>query len=292
MEHDIIDLRTRLVDQILRKQDESFRWGFNARQAREKPEYLYYSPNFRSTLWTLVALADLKAPPGLAQIDASLDKIRDHFYSPADGIFRLPTSGHFPIPCLNGNLLYLHHAFSRPPSERLERVIAFFAAHQRFDDGDYRTPGSYPYCGNASCYGRHTCYWGVVKLFKGLSFLPRSQRTRTAQDLIERCIDFVLRHEVCFSSRRGDRFLHPDIALLTFPNFYKADFLEILWLLAREGVRDCRISRSLELLRSRRNAAGTWNLDKSPNTVVPLGLKGTPNSFITARANEVLDFYA
>ncbi len=111
MDDDITTLRQGLIQAILRKQDHAFRWGFDARQAREKPEYLYYSPNFRSTLWTLVALADLKAPPGLDQVDASLRLVSEHFYSPAEGIFRLPNNSHFPIPCLNGNLLYLHHIF-------------------------------------------------------------------------------------------------------------------------------------------------------------------------------------
>jgi hypothetical protein len=288
---EIADLRKQTLEKVLAAQDDSFRWGHNEKQARERPEYLYYSPNFKSTLWTLILLADIKAPAGVPPVKRSIKLISGHFFDPEHGIFSLPGMSHFPIPCLNGNMLYLHHYFGLPPSRKIDRTIDFFAAYQRFDDGDFKTPKTYPYCSNASCYGKHSCYWGVTKLLKGMSFIPKTQRTTKAQLLIENCIDFVLQHEVCFSSRKRDGFLHRDIGVLTFPNFYKSDFLEILWLLAREEVHDRRMSRALELLRDRMKDGGFWELEKSLNIVAPIGQRDRPNAFITERATEVLDYY-
>jgi hypothetical protein len=131
----------------------------------------------------------------------------------------------------------------------------------------------------------------VTKLLKGISFIPKIQRTKEAQQIIENCIDFVLHHEVCFRSHNRDRFLHRDIGTLTFPNFYKSDFLEILWLLAREEVHDRRMSHSLALLRSKMKDGGFWELEKSINIIVPIGQKDCANAFITERATEVLDYY-
>lgn len=291
MSTQLANIRKHTIENILAKQDDSFRWGFNEKQAREHPEYLYYSPNFKSTLWTLVLLADIKAPADIPQIKPSIRLVTEHFYDPEHGIFRLPNESHFPIPCLNGNMIYLHHYFGTSQSKRLDKTIGFFSAYQRFDDGDFKTPASYPYCSNTSCYGKHTCYWGVTKLLKGISFIPRNQRTKEAQRLIENCIEFVLHHEVCFSSHKGDRLLHKDIGILTFPNFYKSDFLEILWLLARENVNDRRISRSLAMLRSRMKDGGFWELEKSMNVTVSIGQKDCANAFVTERAAEVLDHY-
>ncbi|RQW11087.1 hypothetical protein EH222_01055 [candidate division KSB1 bacterium] len=285
------DIRQRTIAAILAKQDELFRWGFDARQARARPEYLYYSPNFKSTLWTLVLLADIKAPANIPQIQSSIHLISERFFSPQHGIFRLPDMCRFPIPCLNGNMIYLHRYFRTSPSAPLDRTIAFFSDHQRFDDGDFKTPKSYPYCSNTFCYGKHSCYWGVTKLFKGISFIPRELRTKKAQLLMENCIDFVLQHEVCFSSHRSDEFLHRDIGRLVFPNFYKSDFLELLWLLAREGVNDSKMARSLELLRRKRKADGCWELEKPRNIIVSIGQKSRANVYITERANEVLNYY-
>ncbi len=291
MDTEIKDIRKHAIEKILAKQDDSFRWGFNEKQARERPEYLYYSPNFKSTLWTLLLLADIKAPVDLPQIKPSIRLIAEHFYDPEHGIFRLPDMCRFPIPCLNGNMIYLHHYFKTSHSETLDKTIGFFAAYQRFDDGDFKTPKSYPYCSNIFCYGKHTCYWGVTKLLKGISFILKVRRTKEAQQLIGNCIDFVLRHEVCFSSHDRDKFLHRDIGKLTFPNFYKSDFLEILWLLAREEVHDRRMSRSLDLLRSKMKDGDFWELEKSMNIIVAIGQKDCANAFITERATEVLDYY-
>jgi hypothetical protein len=155
-----MDIRKHTIEKILAKQDDAFRWGFDEKQARERPEYLYYSPNFKSTLWTLLLLADLKAPADIPQIKPSLRLITERFYDPEHEIFRLPAMSHFPIPCLNGNMIYLHHYFETSHVETLDKTIGFFAAYQRFDDGDFKTPKSYPYCSNISCYGNHTCYWG------------------------------------------------------------------------------------------------------------------------------------
>jgi hypothetical protein len=292
MDGEIMHSRKHVIEKILAKQDDAFRWAFNEKQARERPDYLYYSPNFKSTLWTLLLLADIKAPTDLPQVKPSLQLITEHFCDPENGIFGFPGRSHFPIPCLNGNIIYLHHYFGTSQPEIVDRAIGFFAAYQRFDDGGFKTPKIYPYCSNRSCYGKHTCYWGVTKLLKGVSFIPKKQRTQEAERLIEKCIDFVLLHEVCFSSRHGDRFLHPDIAKLTFPNFYKSDFLEILWLLAREEVHDGRISRALALLGSKMKAGGFWELEKSMNVMASIGQKDGANPFITERATEVLDYYA
>jgi hypothetical protein len=291
METQISETRKHAIEEILVKQDDSFRWGFDEKHARERPEYLYYSPNFKSTLWTLLLLADIKAPVAIPQIKPSIRLITERFYDPEHGIFRLPGMSHFPIPCLNGNMIYLHHYFETSRSETLDKTIGFFAAYQRFDDGVFKTPGSYPFYSNISCYGKHTCYWGVTKLLKGISFIPKIQRTKEAQQIIENCVDFVLHHEVCFGSHNREKFLHPDIGKLTFPNFYKSDFLEILWLLAREEVRDTKISRSLELLRSKMKDGGFWELEKSMNIIVQIGRKDCANAFITERATEVLDYY-
>lgn len=152
MDSETTDVRKRAIEKILLAQDNSFRWGFDEKQARERPEYLYYSPNFKSTLWTLFLLADLKAPANLLQLKPSVRLITGRFHDPEHGIFRLPDMCRFPIPCLNGNMLYLHHYFESAHSETLEKTIDFFAAYQRIDDGDFKTPKTYPYCSNNFCY--------------------------------------------------------------------------------------------------------------------------------------------
>ena len=290
MDLGISETRKRTVEHILVKQDAQFRWAFDEQLAHARPELTYYWPKYKATLWTLLLLADIQAPIRTPQIDRSFDLVMDHFYDEKHQICSLGDGGHFPIPCLNGNMLYLHFYLQRPYTHRIDGIIGFFNSHQRFDDGDFKTPRSFPYFSNTACYGKHTCIWGITKLLKGLSFIPAAQRTPNASRLIGNCIDFILQHEVCFRSHAWDEFLTRGIGELTFPNLWWDDFLEILWLLTREGIKDKRMSRAMELLRSKRQEDGSWELEHPvPNLIVSMGRKSCANGFITARAVEVLD---
>jgi hypothetical protein len=291
MDPEIKALRKQTIEQVLARQDEAFRWGYAERQSRERPETLYYSPNFKSTLWTLVLLADIQAPANLEQVKPAMRLVSEHFFNAEHEVFTLPNLCRFPIPCLNGNMIHLHSYFMATQPKMLNKVIDFFAEYQRFDDGDFKTPKTTPYCSNKYCYGKHTCFWGVVKLLKGIAFIPQTQRKKEAQRLIGNCIEFILHHEVCFSSHHRENPLHRDIGKLTFPNFYKSDVLEILWLLAMEDVHDGRMNRALELLRSKMRIGGTWELEKAANTILSTSQSGCFNAFITERATQVLNYY-
>jgi len=257
---------------------------------RNYPVCLHYSPTFKSTLWTLVLLADLQHNPDDERVRKPLQIIQEHFYDPNHGIYSLGKD-HFPIPCLNGNMLYLDAWFNRSLSEKSVSAVNFFSEFQRFDDGAYQPPKN-QYCSNTSCFGKHTCYWGVVKLLKGLSFVPKEKRNETSQELLDRCIEFVLLHKVCFSSRHEKRFLSSDIDKLGVPCMYRSNFLEILWLLKRENVCSPNIGPALELLRSKQQPEENWNLEKKiSNMVTSVGAENKPNEYITKRAIEVLEFY-
>ena len=71
---------------------------------RYYPGYLHYMPNYRATLWTLILLADLGHDPGDPRIGNPLEGIKEHFFDPENGIYALGED-HFPIHCLNGNLI-------------------------------------------------------------------------------------------------------------------------------------------------------------------------------------------
>ncbi len=172
---------------------------------------------------------------------------------------------------------------------RVDRVVDFFSHYQRFDDGDFKTPHTFPYYSNKSCYGKHTCFWGVVKLLKGFSFIPEKERSEKLLSCIQECIDYILLHEVCYSSHNPDQLLHPMIGRLTLPNMYKADFLEILWILSKEGVWDDNMPKALKLLNSKMKPDGTWELERQvKDLIVPVKKKSLGNELITKRACKVL----
>ncbi len=280
-----------ITSRIIESQDENGCWNVLNKSDKHYPALNYYVPNYNSTLWTLILLADIQCDPGISSLRKPLRTISNHFLEKNYNIYSIGKS-HFPIPCLNGNMLYLHSYFQFEKKSVINGIIDFFAEYQRFDDGDFKTPSSFPYCSNRSCYGKHTCYWGIIKLFKGLSFIPKKRRSANAIKLIENCIDFILLHKVCFSSHDNSNFIHTNIKKLTFPNMYQGDYLEILWLLKREKVKSVQINTALNFLKSKMKPNSTWELEREiKNMVIPIRKSNYGNEFVTKRAREVLDFY-
>ena len=286
MEIDIEQQRVQIIEKIIARQDKQSRWAFDKDLARKRPELRHYLPKYSSTLWTMLYLAELKTPLAETRIQRSLDLLLDELYDKEHGIFDLGRI-HFPVPCLSGNMLYLNFYFQRPCTEKISKVIDFFDAQQRFDDGDFKPPAKYPL--HKSCYGKHTCIWGILNLARGLSFIPTRERTASAKRLLTRCIDFILLHEVCFRSHDKERLIHPAMAILTFPSMVGSDFLEILWILAREGVKHPKTKRALDMLKSKMTIDGSWNLEHAVSGLITsAGVKNRPNAFVTERARQVL----
>jgi len=281
---------------IIELQDENGCWNVLKENDKDYPKLNYYKPIYKATLWTLILLADIQTDvrnkEKMGSFSNALKIISNHFLDRDLNIYSLGKS-HFPIPCLNGNMLYLQHYFNLDKPDITESIVDFFNQHQRFDDGDYKTPTSFPYYSNKSCYGKHSCYWGVTKLFKGLSFIPKSKRSVKTKRLIANCIDYILLHKVCYSSHDDANFLHTNIKKLTFPNMYQSDYLEILWLLKRENVKSIHLDKALNLLKSKRQPDSTWKIERQIKPlIIPMAHnKNNGSEFLTQRAREVVEYY-
>jgi hypothetical protein len=282
--------RQNIIEKIFNTRDENGLWEIIPENHKYYPNYLHYVPNYKASLWTLLLLAELKCNKDDERIMKPLKTIKNHLFDEEYGIYTLKED-HFPIPCLNGNILYLDCYFNNGPDEKSKRLLKFFFEFQRFDDGKYEEPKN-QFCTNTSCYGKHTCYWGIVKLLKGISFIPKDKRNFEVEQLKVKCINFVLMHKVCYSSRNPSKVMINKIDLLTFPNFYKGDFLELLWILKREEITSSEVMPALELLKSKQNVNGEWALERTMNNMVTsIGQVNKANEFVTERANEVIEYY-
>ena len=282
--------RQKVIDRIFKTQGENGFWKTLPVSHKYYPDYLHYVPNFKATLWTLILLADLECDRADSRVKKPLAEIQKHFFDTSYGIYTLKED-HFPIPCLNGNMIYLDCYFNDSPSKKSLKALSFFHKYQRFDDGCYVGEQN-EFCSNTSCYGKHSCYWGVTKLLKGISFIPKEFRTAETNDLLDRILQFVLLHKVCFSSHQESKIMVKSMDKLTFPNMYKSDFLEILWLLKRENVKSDHLRSAIDLLKSKQLSSGDWNLErKLSNMATSIGEINRPNQFVTKRAKEVLEFY-
>ena len=273
----MIDIRQNIIERIFAKTNKDGFWTIIPASHKYYPDCLHYVPNYKASLWALILLAELK-------------EIKNHLFDDDHGIYSLKED-HFPIPCLNGNMLYLDCYFNGKPDKKSKRLLEFFCKYQRFDDGEYEEPKN-RFCSNTSCYGKHTCYWGVVKLLKGISFIPKKLRNDDILTLRKRCVNFILKQKVCYSSHNHSRIMIKHLDKLTFPNFYKGDFLEILWILKREEITSNALTPALKILKSKRKPNGKWDLERKMNNVVTsVGQIKRPNQFVTERPKEVIEYY-
>ena len=114
-----------IIETIFALQGPNGCWRMLEENNRNYPDCLHYSPTFKSTVWTLILLADLEHDRDDERVKLPLGTIQEHFYDSNFGIYSLGKD-HFPIPCLNGNMIYLDAYFNRTLSDKSISAVNFF----------------------------------------------------------------------------------------------------------------------------------------------------------------------
>jgi hypothetical protein len=194
------------------------------------------------------------------------------------------------IPCLTGNLAWCLLRLGFHDDERVAHAIDWLTRFLRFDDGDSSPPSDWPYHRWEMCYGRHSCFMGVVKGIKALAEIPDARRSPEVRRTLDAGVDFLLRHRIYRKSNDLARVAKPGWTRFGFPRMYQTDVLEIARLLVGLGVRDPRLGDAIELIRSRRLADGRWLLEDTFNGKLQVDIedKGKPSKWITLSALRTL----
>jgi hypothetical protein len=256
----------------------------------------FYTGKYRSTVWQLLVLAELGADRADDRIQKACAFILDRAQDRESGGFstggsRKGGGRHSEvIPCLTGNMLWVLVRFGWLKDERVQRTIDWITTYQRFDDGTDVAPSGWPYDRFEMCWGRHTCFMGIVKALKGLGEIPPRQRSPAVRETIARGAEFMLIHHVFKRSHNLARVSKPGWRRFGFPLMYQTDALEILNLLLDLGYRDRRMEDAFELVESRRGADGRWILENSYNDrlLAPIESQGRAGKWVTLHALRAL----
>ena len=100
-------------------------WKVLPENHKHYPDYLHYVPNYKASLWALLLLAELQCDPDDERVVHPLQVVKDHLFDEEHGIYSLKED-HFPVPCLNGNMLYLDGYFNGASDQKSMRVLEFF----------------------------------------------------------------------------------------------------------------------------------------------------------------------
>lgn len=280
-----------IVPDILRKQQEPMYF---------KTYPKFYSDKYKGLVWQLIVLAEMGAKTN-SQIIEQCEYLLNNSQETEDGGFAMNIAakkggGRITevIPCLTGNMVWSLIHFGYLDDPRLQKAIHWITRFMRLNDGVENNPQIPPYDRYEICWGKHTCFMGVVKVLKGLSAIPQEKRTNEVNDTINRIVEFLLIHHIFKRSHDLSKTSKPGWLKFSFPLMYQTDVLEILDILTELGINDRRMDEAIGIIIAKQDDMGRWKTENTSNTdrlLIPLEQKDKQSKWITFRAIRVLKRY-
>jgi hypothetical protein len=260
-----------------------------------------YLPKYRSTVWSLILLAQLGAS---CQVDSRIIKACQYYCDHAlteYGQFSASGTPGSTVDCLQGNMCWtmLELGFDDP---RLEKAYDWMARSQTGEGvsslGDKSTPIRYysGKCGPGFKCGSNNklpCAWGATKVMLAFSKLPQNKRTPLINRAIQQGVDFFFSIDPVTANYPTGWAEKPSSNWwkFGFPVFYVTDILQIAEALVQLGFdNDPRLNNTLEFIKEKQNNHGQWLLDYSytGKTWGNYGEKKQANKWVTLRAARVM----
>jgi hypothetical protein len=283
--------RSGIVPEVLRHQHKDGYWVDPGR---------FYTAKYTGTVWQLMILAELGADGSDPRLKKACEFILSCSQEPESGGFahkqRMKGGGGLMsevIPCLTGNMIWslIKHGFLE--DERIQKGIEWICRYQRADDGDSMPPQSWPYDRYEMCWGKHTCFMGVVKSLKALSAIPGARRSSDVRGKISFLSEFLLKHHVHKKSHDLSKTSKPGWRKPGFPQMYQTDILEILEILTDLGFHDPRMKEAMDVMQGKMTKNGRWILENSFNgkMIADVEAQGEESKWITLKALKIIMRY-
>jgi len=262
-----------------------------------------YGPKYKSTVWSLIMLAQLGASVKEdKRIRQACKYYLDHALNPGGQISSMTNNAPSgTIDCLQGNMLWslmdLGYA-----DKRMDKAYEWMArtttGEEIASSKDKHAEIRYfaGKCGPRFACGANNklpCAWGGAKVLLALSRLPKDKRTGLIQHAIRTGVDFFFSVDPSTADYPNGWAEKPsgNWWKFGFPVFYVTDILQIAEALTALGYgKDHRLSNTLELIRSKQDENGRWQLEYNYDgkTWLRFGKMKEPNPWVTLRALRVL----
>jgi hypothetical protein len=262
-----------------------------------------YNPKYRSTVWSIILLAQLGAS---IREDTRIKQACEYLIQHAlteGGQFTAISSGapSGTIDCLQGNLCgsLMDLGYDHP---RLDSAYEWMA---RTVTGDGIAPREekdaqvryFAYkCGPTfACAANNKlpCAWGGCKVMMAFSKFPANRQTRVIKKAIKQGAEFFFSVDPADADYPGSSAGGPsgNWWKFGFPVFYVSDILQIAEGLVGLGYgKDRRLANALKIIREKQDENGRWPMeyDYRGKTWLDFGMKKKPNKWVTLRALRVL----
>ena len=260
-----------------------------------------YSHKYHSTVWSILSLAQVGAHIDEDErIQTACRYLLEHTLT-RSGQFTASGAPSYTFDCLQGNLCWaLTELGCR--DERLDQAFDWMARtvngvgiapiHEKNASVHFYAIKCGPgfACG---INGALACAWGAVKVLRALAALPFEKRTPLVQDAIQTGVDFLLSVDPATAGYPTDpgHGISQNWWRFGFPVYYISDILQVLETLCLLGyASDPRLRNALELVESKQDEQGRWNLEYSYSGKAwgNFGTIHRPNKWVTLRALRVL----
>ena len=129
-----------------------------------------------------------------------------------------------------------------------------------------------------------------MKTLKALAEIPADKRSSRVKDTIQRGVEHMLKHHVHKRSHDLTRVSKAGWLRLGFPLMWNTDVLGVLGILTKLGYRDERMQEAVDLVVSKQDSHGRWNLEDTYNGRFQVNIeqKGKPSRWVTWNALRML----
>ena len=238
-----------------------------------------YSPKYRATVWQIIFLAQLGAPP-IDPIRRACDYVLNHSRQLTDrrgnpdGRFVAGKGQNDTITCLNGNLIWAMARLGYGGDRRV--VEAREATARAIVERGFA----------CRCNRDLPCAWGAVKALRAFVEIPDEDRSATVRAAVEQDIEFLLSVPLLEATYPARSQVSSRWFELGFPLAYYADVLEVMTVLAQAKHGDHPyVQAGVEWLVGKQDPGGRWKLEQTPGKMwASVGRRGQPNKWVTLRA--------
>lgn len=260
-----------------------------------------YNPKYRSTVWSIIMLAQMGASAALDErIARACAYLMDHALT-SGGLFTASGTPSGTADCLQGNLCWALGELGYDDS-RLESAFEWMARSVTgegiapVEDRKAKVRYYAGKCGPSFACGSNNklpCAWGAVKVMLAFSKRPVKRRTPLIENAIEQGVDFLFSVDPASADYPAGWSDKPSRNWwkFGFPVFYVTDLLQNVEALVGLGYGDdSRLANALAMIREKQHATGRWPLeyDYAGKTWADFGPKKQPNKWVTLRALRVL----
>lgn len=275
------NLQTRIAEEgwgatILSKRKPDGQWGDR-----------FYQPKWISTHYTLLDLRNLGLPPTNKVVQETIELVLQQNLADDGGIQLGPSTAQHSDVCVNA--MFLNYAsYFRTPEKKLQSIVDSIL-NELMPDGGFN-------CRTTRSGATHSSLHSTISVLEGLAeFLKagHSYRKEAMLSVQKSSIEFILLHQLFLSDRTG-QIIHKDFLKLAYPCRWKYDILRAMDFFQYAGIEwDHRMTAAIEVLKSKRNNAGSWNIPAAHAGQVHVTMEqaGKPSRWNTVRVLRVMKHF-